>query len=112
MTVAETLYRCDCCVHALVVEKGDDDWNRGEWSFAIWEWVPYGGRLSWRQRFQYIKQVLRWGKPYGEHVILKQAEATRLALQLLDAPEGTMWTQQATTATGTATFTTRQGRTA
>lgn len=93
--MAGMFLKCACCVHALNVEKED-----GEWSFAVWEWYPYGGKLGRKQRLRFIWQVLRRGLPYGEHVILKQADAIRLALHLLDAPEGAVWSANNANTTG------------
>lgn len=103
--MAESFYRCECCVHALVVEKDE----HGSWTFGVWEWSPYGGALRFRDRLRYIWQVIRHGKPWGEHVSLKKADATRLALKLLDAPEGVVWSAAGTT---WSQFTPTQGRTA
>lgn len=99
MTDEERVFKCECCTHALHVERDTDD---GAWNFAVWEWYGYGGyERSWRQRLRIAWRVLRRGRPYGDHVVLSKRDANKLGLFLLGAPEGAVfWTNNTSTTGG------------
>lgn len=75
----DTLFAmCDCCGHAIQVERYVDDpedKNTIKWfEFSLWE-RGFDTPMSFKERFRWIIHVLFTGKPWSDHVILKDEDA-------------------------------------
>ena len=71
---------CDCFSHGLLVEKfkGEE-----EVSLSLFERGLNGRILSWSSRLRWCWQILRYGKPWSDFVILNTENQKRLK-QFLD----------------------------
>lgn len=66
---------CDCFSHGLLVEKfkGEE-----EVSLSLFERGLNGRILSWSSRLRWCWQILRYGKPWSDFVILNIENQKRL----------------------------------
>ena len=66
---------CDCFSHGLLVEKfkGEE-----EVSISLFERGLEGRILSWFSRLKWCWQILRYGKPWSDFVILNTENQKRL----------------------------------
>ena len=66
---------CDCFSHGLLVEKfkGEE-----EVSLSLFERGLDGRILSWSSRLRWCWQILRYGKPWSDFVILNTENQKRL----------------------------------
>ena len=66
---------CDCFSHGLLVEKfkGEE-----EVSLSLFERGLNGRILSWSSRLRWCWQILRYGKPWSDFVILYIENQKRL----------------------------------
>ena len=66
---------CDCFSHGLLVEKfkGEE-----EVSLSLFERGLNGRILSWSSRLRWCWQILRYGKPWSDFVILNTENQKRL----------------------------------
>lgn len=97
-------FLCACCTESLRVMRTD-----GEWSFGIWHATGYGQPYrQWRQRLRMVWRLLREGTPYGDHVILRDGDASRLGRLLSPS----IWTNGTTTSTTGGSVTYSAGGTA
>jgi len=71
---------CDCFSHGLLVEKfkGEE-----EVSLSLFERGLNGRILSWSSRLRWCWQILRYGKPWSDFVILNIENQKQLK-QFLD----------------------------
>lgn len=58
---------CDCYSHGLLVERLDDE---EELCLSLFERGLDGRILSWSSRLKWCWQILRYGKPWSDYVIL------------------------------------------
>ena len=58
---------CDCYSHGLLVERLDDE---EELCLSLFERGLDGRILSWSSRLRWCWQILRYGKPWSDFVIL------------------------------------------
>ena len=66
---------CDCHSHGLLVEKFDDE---EEVCLSLFERGLDGRILSWSSRLRWCWQILRYGKPWSDFVILNTENQKRL----------------------------------
>jgi hypothetical protein len=66
---------CDCFSHGLLVEKFKDD---QEVYISLFERGLNGRILSWSSRLKWCWQILRYGKPWSDFVILNIENQKRL----------------------------------
>ena len=66
---------CDCFSHGLLVEKfkGEE-----EVTLSLFERGLNGRILSWSSRLRWCWQILRYGKPWSDFVILNTENQKRL----------------------------------
>jgi len=66
---------CDCFNHGLLVERfeGEEEVN-----LSIFERGLDGRILSWSSRLRWCWQILRYGKPWSDFVILNTENQKRL----------------------------------
>jgi hypothetical protein len=66
---------CDCFSHGLLVEKfkGEE-----EVSLSLFERGLNGRILSWSSRLRWCWQILRYGKPWSDFIILNTENQKRL----------------------------------
>lgn len=72
---------CSCAGEALLVEP-DKDCQIVE--ISLWARGYGGGKLSWRERLRFIKNILITGEPYHDQVVLSYDEVKKLADYLLE----------------------------
>ena len=66
---------CDCFSHGLLVEKFEGE---KEVSLSLFERGLNGRILSWSSRLRWCWQILRYGKPWSDFVILNTENQKRL----------------------------------
>jgi len=66
---------CDCYSHGLLVERLDDE---EELCLSLFERGLDGRILSWSSRLRWCWQILRYGKPWSDYVILNTNNQKRL----------------------------------
>ena len=66
---------CDCLSHGLLVEKFEGE---EEVSLSLFERGLNGRILSWSSRLRWCWQILRYGKPWSDFVILNTENQKRL----------------------------------
>lgn len=66
---------CDCFSHGLLVEKFKDE---QEVCISLFERGLNGRILSWSSRLKWCWQILRYGKPWSDFVILNIENQKRL----------------------------------
>lgn len=66
---------CDCFSHGLLVEKFEGE---EEVSLSLFERGLNGRILSWSSRLRWCWQILRYGKPWSDFVILNTENQKRL----------------------------------
>jgi hypothetical protein len=66
---------CDCYSHGLLVEKFDDD---EEVCLSLFERGLNGRTLCWPERLRWCWQILRYGKPWSDFVILNTENQKKL----------------------------------
>jgi len=66
---------CDCFSHGLLVEKFEDE---KEVCLSLFERGLDGRILSWSSRLRWCWQILRYGKPWSDFVILNTENQKRL----------------------------------
>jgi hypothetical protein len=66
---------CDCYSHGLLVERLDDE---EELCLSLFERGLDGRILSWSSRLRWCWQILRYGKPWSDYVILNTDNQKRL----------------------------------
>ena len=66
---------CDCFSHGLLVEKFKDE---EEVSISLFERGLEGRVLPWFFRLKWCWQILRYGKPWSDFVILNTENQKRL----------------------------------
>jgi hypothetical protein len=66
---------CDCYSHGLLVERLDDE---EELCLSLFERGLDGRILSWSSRFKWCWQILRYGKPWSDYVILNTENQKKL----------------------------------
>ncbi len=70
-----TFLICDCFSHGLLVEKFEGE---EEVSLSLFERGLNGRILSWSSRLRWCWQILRYGKPWSDFVILNTENQKRL----------------------------------
>ena len=66
---------CDCFSHGLLVERFEGE---EEVSLSLFERGLNGRILSWSSRLRWCWQILRYGKPWSDFVILNTENQKRL----------------------------------
>ena len=66
---------CDCFSHGLLVEKFEDE---EEVSLSLFERGLSGRILPWRERLRWCWQILRYGKPWSDFIILNTENQKQL----------------------------------
>ena len=66
---------CDCFSHGLLVEKFKDE---EEVSLSLFERGLSGRILPWRERLRWCWQILRYGKPWSDFIILNPENQKQL----------------------------------
>lgn len=66
---------CDCYSHGLLVERLDDE---EELCLSLFERGLDGRILSWSSRLKWCWQILRYGKPWSDYVILNTENQKKL----------------------------------
>ena len=66
---------CDCFSHGLLVEKFEGE---EEVSLSLFERGLNGRILSWSSRLRWCWQILRYGKPWSDFIILNTENQKRL----------------------------------
>lgn len=66
---------CDCYSHGLLVEKFE---NEEEVSLSLFERGLDGRILSFSSRLKWCWQILRYGKPWSDFVILNTEKQKKL----------------------------------
>ena len=65
---------CDCYSHGLIVEKFDDE----EVCLSLFERGLTGRTLGWSERLRWCWQILRYGKPWSDFIILNTENQKKL----------------------------------
>jgi len=65
---------CDCYSHGLLVEKFDDE----EVCLSLFERGLSGRTLGWSERLRWCWQILRYGKPWSDFIILNAENQKKL----------------------------------
>ena len=71
---------CDCFSHGLLVEKFEGE---EEVSLSLFEMGLNGRILGWSERLRWCWQILRYGKPWSDFIILNTDNQKQLK-QFLD----------------------------
>ncbi len=66
---------CDCFSHGLLVEKFKDE---EEVYLSLFERGLNGRVLGWSERLKWCWQILRYGHPWSDSVILNTENQTKL----------------------------------
>lgn len=66
---------CDCYEHGLLVEKYN---NETEVSLSLFERGLSGRILSWSERLRWCWQIIRYGKPWSDFIILNEEKQKQL----------------------------------
>ncbi len=66
---------CDCFSHGLLVEKFEDE---EEVCLSLFERGMDGRILRWSERLRWCWQILRYGKPWSDFIILNTENQKRL----------------------------------
>jgi hypothetical protein len=66
---------CDCFEHGLLVEKFKDE---EEVSLSLFERGLNGRTLCWSERLRWCWQILRYGKPWSDFIILNTENQKQL----------------------------------
>ena len=66
---------CDCCSPGLLVEKFEGE---EEVSLSLFERGLDGRILSWSSRLRWCWQILRYGKPWSDFIILNTENQKQL----------------------------------
>ena len=70
---------CDCYTHAIVVERVDEDgYGDYEYCLAFFTRGHDGNTLPFMERLRWCWQILRYGKPWTDSIILDRNKAKRL----------------------------------
>lgn len=75
------VFHCDCGEELLVVTQ-DKEWPDNI-EMAVW----LRGRsytLTWKDRIRYCWQIIRYGRPYNDQIILSRYKARKFAEQLFE----------------------------
>ena len=75
-----TFLICDCFSHGLLVEKFEGE---EEVSLSLFEMGLNGRILGWSERPRWCWQILRYGKPWSDFIILSTDNQKQLK-QFLD----------------------------
>jgi hypothetical protein len=67
---------CDCHSHGLVVERFDDE---EEVYIALFERGLDGRKLSFIERIKWCWQILRYGNPWNDLIVLNKEKQKELA---------------------------------
>ncbi len=67
---------CDCHSHGLVVERFDDE---EEVYIALFERGLNGRKLSFIERIKWCWQILRYGNPWNDLIVLNKEKQKELA---------------------------------
>ena len=65
---------CECYSHGLLVEKFDDE----EVYLSLFERGLSGRTLGWSERLRWCWQILRYGKPWSDFLILNAEKQKKL----------------------------------
>ena len=65
---------CECYSHGLLVEKFDDE----EVYLSLFERGLSGRTLGWSERLRWCWQILRYGKPWSDFLILNAENQKKL----------------------------------
>ena len=65
---------CECHSHGLLVEKFDDE----EVCLSLFERGLSGRTLGWSERLRWCWQILRYGKPWSDFIILNAENQKKL----------------------------------
>jgi len=65
---------CECYSHGLLVEKFDDE----EVYLSLFERGLSGRTLGWSERLRWCWQILRYGKPWSDFIILNAENQKKL----------------------------------
>jgi len=70
-----TFLICDCHSHGLLVEKfkGEEELH-----ISLFERGLSGRTLNWSERLRWIWQIVRYGKPWSDYVILDKEKTNKL----------------------------------
>lgn len=77
--------KCSCCCSGLLVEVETDyyDLPAAEpdttLNISLFQRCGYDEKLSWSRRIRFLWHILRTGRPWSDHVIVKKEEAIELA---------------------------------
>lgn len=66
---------CDCQSHGLLVEKFKDE---DEVYISFFERGLNGRILNWKERLRWCWQILRYGHPWADSIILNQDNKLKL----------------------------------
>ena len=75
---------CDCFQHGLLVERFKDE---EEVSLSLFERGLSGRILSWQERLRWCWQILRYGKPWSDFIILNTENQKQLKNFLININE-------------------------
>jgi len=64
----EGMVFCDCGTEGIQIQY-EDDYTY----FAIWESGAKDVKTSWKQKWRFIKNILKDGTPYGDQIMLDRA---------------------------------------
>ena len=67
--------KCECTGEALEVNY---DMEENVYYFSIWTMGTKGVRISLLHRLKHCWQILRWGHPYGDQLVISQASLNKL----------------------------------
>ena len=65
---------CDCHTHELHFERDDE---LGVWYVSFWQ-RGYASDTPWKYRLKCIWHILKYGRPYGDEVILSKNSVIKL----------------------------------
>ena len=66
---------CDCYEHGLLVEKFK---HENEVSLSLFERGLSGRTLGWSERLRWCWQIIRYGRPWSDFVILNEENKQQL----------------------------------
>ena len=79
MDQKQLFVECDCYTHVIVVDKTDENgYGECEYCFSFFTRGYDGNILPFTERLRWCWQILRYGKPWTDSIILDHHKAKRL----------------------------------
>lgn len=83
------MFKCACGTGGIVVVRVDDN-DDGDFFFielAFWQ-IGHGNNYNWKFRLRTIWNIIKYGHPWTDMVLLKRNTARKLGEHLIEISKG------------------------